>query len=143
MTTPINPVSLTPNSATADRNAGSSTAMEGMGKDAFLKLLVAQLKYQNPLSPVDGNEYMAQVAQFAQVEALLEIQKHQQESTIWQSRIVADGLIGKHVTGTDMTGAEANGLVTGVRMTADGPILKVGDVEMLAEWVSEVRLPSS
>ncbi|MBO4608472.1 MAG: hypothetical protein J5696_01240 [Lachnospiraceae bacterium] len=42
----------------------------GMDKDAFLQLLVAQMKYQDPLEPTSNTEYISQYAQFSQVEAL-------------------------------------------------------------------------
>ena len=41
-----------------------------MGKDAFLKLLVAQLRYQDPMNPADGTEFISQTAQFTVVERL-------------------------------------------------------------------------
>ena len=43
----------------------------GLGKDAFLQLLVAQMKNQDPLSPQDGKEMAAQLAQFSSVEQLV------------------------------------------------------------------------
>lgn len=42
----------------------------GMDKDAFLQLLVAQMKYQDPLEPTSNTEYISQYAQFSQVEQL-------------------------------------------------------------------------
>jgi flagellar basal-body rod modification protein FlgD len=44
-----------------------------MGKDAFLQLLVAQLKNQDPLAPSDGKEMAAQLAQFSNVEQLVTV----------------------------------------------------------------------
>ncbi len=41
-----------------------------MDKDAFLQLLVAQMKYQDPMEPTSNTEYIAQYAQFSQVEAI-------------------------------------------------------------------------
>ena len=41
-----------------------------MGKDQFLKLLVAQMKNQDPESPMDGTQMAAQLAQFSTVEQL-------------------------------------------------------------------------
>lgn len=48
----------------------SKTSNNGMDKDAFLQLLVAQMKYQDPLEPTSNTEYIAQYAQFSQVEQL-------------------------------------------------------------------------
>lgn len=50
------------NSSTADNN--------GMDKDAFLQLLVAQMQYQDPLEPTSNTEYISQYAQFSQVEQI-------------------------------------------------------------------------
>ncbi len=46
-----------------------------MGKDDFLQLLVAQMRHQDPLSPMDGAEYATQLAQFSSVEQLIEISR--------------------------------------------------------------------
>lgn len=48
----------------------SKASNNGMDKDAFLQLLVAQMKYQDPLEPTSNTEYIAQYAQFSQVEQL-------------------------------------------------------------------------
>lgn len=48
---------------------------KGMGQDEFLKMLVAQLKNQDPLNPMDGKEMAAQLAQFSTVEQLITMNK--------------------------------------------------------------------
>lgn len=48
----------------------SKTSGSTMDKDAFLQLLVAQMKYQDPLQPTSNTEYVAQYAQFSQVEQM-------------------------------------------------------------------------
>jgi|GEM_PF-3170677 len=45
-------------------------------KQLFLELLVAQLKYQDPLNPADGTEFAAQLSQFTEVEQSLESNQH-------------------------------------------------------------------
>jgi len=49
------------------------TNPSGMGKDEFLKMLVAQLRNQDPLNPMDGKDMAAQLAQFSSVEQLQEL----------------------------------------------------------------------
>ncbi len=48
----------------------AQTSGGDMDKDAFLQLLVAQMKYQDPLEPTSNTEYIAQYAQFSQVEQM-------------------------------------------------------------------------
>jgi flagellar basal-body rod modification protein FlgD len=48
----------------------ASTKETAIGKDAFLKMLIAQLKNQNPLNPMDGTDFAAQLAQFSSLEQL-------------------------------------------------------------------------
>ncbi|MGY2341306.1 flagellar hook assembly protein FlgD [Pseudomonas sp. SDO5532_S415] len=50
--------------------AGSATGKKALGKDAFLQLLVTQLKNQNPLEPQDNGEFVAQLAQFSSLEGI-------------------------------------------------------------------------
>ena len=51
------------------------TNSAGLGRDEFLKLLVSQLKNQDPLNPMDGKDMAAQLAQFSAVEQLIDINK--------------------------------------------------------------------
>ena len=55
---------------TTDPNASAigAAAKKTVGQDAFLQLLVAQIRNQNPLDPADGVEFLSQLAQFSQLE---------------------------------------------------------------------------
>ncbi len=57
-------------SSQASLASTSSTSNNSMDKEAFLQLLVAQMKYQDPLQPTSNTEYISQYAQFSQVESL-------------------------------------------------------------------------
>ncbi|MGN1147442.1 MAG: flagellar hook assembly protein FlgD [Lachnospiraceae bacterium] len=55
---------------TDSTNSTKTTSNNSMDKEAFLQLLVAQMKYQDPLEPTSNTEYISQYAQFSQVESL-------------------------------------------------------------------------
>lgn len=60
-------VETTSQSSLKNQSTSSSSSMD---KDTFLQLLVAQMKYQDPLEPTSNTEYVAQYAQFSQVEQM-------------------------------------------------------------------------
>ena len=77
------------------------------GKDTFLKLLVAQLKYQNPMSPTDGTQFLAQTAQFTMIEKLDQMNAAIQSNAASNEVLEAATMIGKHVTVATQDGAKA------------------------------------
>lgn len=64
MSTSISDVTAT----SVDVSGVTKQKTDGLGRDAFLKLLVAQLSHQDPLKPTDGTEFVTQLAQFSAVE---------------------------------------------------------------------------
>ena len=125
MTTPIS--SATGAAPTAAAGAAAPKPGGALGKDAFMQLLVAQMRYQNPMSPVDGQQYMAQLAQFAQVEKLEAIVKSQADAALWQKAVAGQSMLGQQVTGTGPAGTPITGTVTSVTLTDAGPRLQLQD----------------
>ena len=131
---PLNNVTV----PTLPGTTAKSPATQDMGKDTFLKLLVAQMKYQNPMSPTDGTQFLAQTAQFSMVEKLEELAKQSTDMLSAQQSATATGMLGQSIIATGKDGKDITGIVTGMRITADGPVLKIGTTEVAYSAVKEV-----
>src|SRR6476620_6265108 len=66
-----------------------------LNQDTFLKLLVAQLKYQDPMHPADSTEFLSQTAQFTQVETLQKMEKEQAAAQGASQVLAASTMIGR------------------------------------------------
>ncbi|HEV7535738.1 MAG TPA: flagellar hook capping FlgD N-terminal domain-containing protein [Acidimicrobiia bacterium] len=128
-----------PTTAPTD-GATSQAAPQTAGKDMFLKLLVAQLKYQNPMEPVDSSQFMAQTAQFTMVEKLEAMAAQTDALVAGEASQRAAGLLGRQVGYLDDQGADQSGVVTGTKLGADGPVLLLGKTEVPLSGVREVTL---
>jgi flagellar basal-body rod modification protein FlgD len=87
-----------------------------LGKDVFLKLLVAQMRYQDPTKPADSSQMMAQTATFSQVEKLEQLVTQNASMLVLQESATAGALVGRKASYTDSTGASVTGTVTSVRL---------------------------
>lgn len=67
----------------------SNAAGGAMGKDQFLKLLIAQMQNQDPLNPMDGMQFASQLAQFSSVEQLQQLNSQMQEEAASQTSMLA------------------------------------------------------
>jgi flagellar basal-body rod modification protein FlgD len=97
--------------------AGATKQAGFMGKDDFLKVLVAQMKYQDPTSPTDIEGMTQQMTQFSILEQLTNVNKSSERDS-------AVGLLGKTVTVND--GATTiTGKVEGVNVSGPSPKLTI------------------
>lgn len=85
--------SVTSNASSVSTGGAITSAMKGgvMGKDDFLKMLVAQLKHQDPMNPMEGQEFAAQLAQFSSVEQLVQLNE-QYETQAASTAALAESL---------------------------------------------------
>lgn len=122
--------------------AGQANAFQGLDKNAFLQLLVAQLRYQNPLAPQDGQAYLQQAATFAQVEKLGNIEQAQNEAVVYQQLVLANTFVGHTVTGLgkDDPTTPISGRVTAVMYDGGKPNLVVNGTEVPFDTVQAVTL---
>lgn len=80
--------------------SGAGAASQSLGKDAFMQLLVTQLRFQNPLEPMDNKDFIAQLSQFTSLEELGSIRESFDASLATQrmmNQTMAVGLLGREV----------------------------------------------
>jgi len=134
-------ISIADAQAAANAPAASANRTDQFGKDTFLKLLIAQLKYQNPMNPTDGAQFMAQTAQFTLVEKLEDLAKSMDESLSMERSLAGSSMIGRQVLAT-VDGDDVNGVVTGARLDpTEGLLLLIGNKEVPLAAVREVHQP--
>lgn len=136
MTDPVSGISgLATNTASpmVDRN-------DQMGKDTFLKLLVAQMRYQDPSNPVDSTQMVAQTATFTQVEKLEQLVTQNASMLVLQESATAGSLVGRTATYTDTTGASKTGAITSVRLASkqSEAVAFIGGVEVPVGRLTEI-----
>jgi flagellar basal-body rod modification protein FlgD len=111
-----------------------------LGKNDFLKLMIAQLQAQNPLEPTKGTEFVSELAQFSSLEQTTNIAQSGAQSAVAQRVAQAVGLIGHTVSYVDhSTGSIATGVVQSAEITPTGATLTIaGTPEIELSGVTEV-----
>lgn len=120
---------------TSDKKEEALT--QELDKEAFLKILIAQLRNQDPLNPMDGDEFVAQMAQFSSLEQLANLNESIKELKEQQQGMTAVNLLNREVT-VKVDGETLRGEVTGVKMEADPKIL-IGDKPYKLSDLQEVH----
>ena len=139
MTSPVSGVGGTSTTAAT----GLVTRTDQMGKDVFLQLLVAQMRYQDPNSPASTTEFMSQTATFTQVEKLEEIAAQNASLVALQRSLSAGALVGHTVSYTGEDGSTKTGTVGSVKITGDEPSAVVDGVDVPLGRLTEVSLPGT
>ncbi|MDR1669392.1 MAG: hypothetical protein LBR76_05490, partial [Oscillospiraceae bacterium] len=129
-------VGTTPSIAEQYAPPETKPATKSLGKDEFLKLLIAQLQNQDPTAPIENVEMIAQMTQFSTMESI-----NSMGVTMMQSQ--AYSMIGKGIVGiirnveTGET-AEVIGTVDGAGIEAGKPYVIVGDARVNVEDIQQV-----
>ena len=125
----VDPITVARLTATTTAQGKSS-----LGKDDFMKLMISQLKNQDPLNPMDGTEFSAQLAQFSSLEQLSNLNSYMKQSidanaVLTQSinNTLITGLIGKDVkiNGGDLQLRGQESIVLGYNMPVEAKTAQI------------------
>ncbi|TFB69649.1 flagellar hook capping protein [Cryobacterium glaciale] len=114
------------------------TPNQSMDSEVFMSLLVTQLQNQDPSSPMDTNEMIAQTTQLAMMEKLTEMATASEEGFSLQMRTSAAALVGETVTYTNADGVEITGLVSSVSFADAVPLVTVDGEAVALDVISGV-----
>lgn len=117
--------------------AGPSQTNE-LGKDEFLQLLVAQLKYQDPLEPQSSDEFIATSAQFTVVEKLEELTAQGENTALINALATASSLIGREVTALGSDGQTLTATVERSELVGTAVELVTAEGRVALERVTSV-----
>jgi len=109
-------------------DSGTDSSKATLNYESFLKLLVAQMKNQDPTEPMDASQQMAQLATFSQVEQTIKTNKNLESLLQRTSLQEANSVIGRTVTSDD---GKVSGVVKEVALYNDGIVATLDSGEKI------------
>lgn len=120
------------------------TTEEMLGKDDFLRLLVAQMQHQDPLNPMDNQQFVAQLAQFSSLEQIENLANGFETFASSAGLGYATSLIGMEVAWVDTATAEVvSGTVDAVHVADGSTQLRIGEEFINLEQIMRVQSPAA
>ncbi|MBL8515556.1 MAG: flagellar hook capping protein [Betaproteobacteria bacterium] len=104
--------------------SSSTLQANGLGIQDFLKILLTQLTYQDPMKPLDNKEFMAQIAQFTTLEQTQQLNSKIETLVANQAALQSVGLIGRTVDIFN-NGTQVSGVVRALSLTGESPRLSI------------------
>lgn len=132
----------------ATTNQSQTSNMKSVGKDEFMKLLLAQLKNQDPLKPMDGTDFAAQLAQFSSLEQLKNLNTTLETQSVNQMTLgyaQSVNMIGKEAVSNSGNTITANGQTTefNYSLAKDAQIVTISimdkDGKVVKSWDEPAR----
>ena len=125
----------------ATQNQSSNLQSSEISQEDFLKILLTQLNYQDPLKPLDNQEFLAQMAQFSSLEQTRQLNERIDTLLTIQSSNQSIGLLGKTVDIATATGAVTGQVTTlGFKDGQPSMTVKAGDQFLTDISLSQIVL---
>ena len=110
--------------STAAVGAGTASQSSNISIQDFLKILTAQLNNQDPLKPVDNEEFVAQIAQFATLEQSRQLNVKIDSLLGVQSSLQSVGMLGRTVD-VNLNGMLLSGKVSALDLSSGSPMMTI------------------
>lgn len=158
MSNPVNGTSSSSNTNNTSGQSVSNAVNKALGKDDFLKLLMTELKNQDPLQPLDNKDFIAQMAQFSSLEQMNNVSKSMDDLSksmfnFAQQASLTQGaaMIGKWVGGISVDNSTPmEGIVEAVKWLDGEPTVQIrktdgtlADLELNLVTLIKEKLPVS
>lgn len=118
-------------STTGTGSSNASDKLAAMSSDDFLKIMLSELRNQDPFDPQDSGKLLDQMSSLRNIQSQLSLQESLQ-SLVTQNQIAsAGGMIGKIVRGLDSGNQEVTGKVTSVRVQDNMAMLELDNGKLL------------
>jgi flagellar basal-body rod modification protein FlgD len=135
----IPPTNSTSPAATTAGTASTKAPTNQLGKDDFLKLLAAQMQYQNPMDPMDNTQFVSQMANFSSLEQITNLATAQANLTKTVTAQQSIALIGHTVSYVGDDDAVRTGVVKSVETAGGTPTLTIDGVSGIdPAYVSQI-----
>jgi flagellar basal-body rod modification protein FlgD len=124
--------------STTSKASSKIGAAAGMGKDDFMKLLMEQLKNQDPMKPMEDKEFITQLAQFSSLESIDALTEQMEALTGSQMLVQAATLIGKPATAKLTSGEVVTGTISQVKMIDGKPTAVINGKEIDTSLITTI-----
>lgn len=121
-----------------NNGSASTEGRTTIDQEGFIKLFLAQLQFQDPLEPVDNREFLAQLAQFSNLEQSRQLSMNSEALLTMTSASQALTLLNRKVEVSQAGGTSVSGTVTAIQFTPSGPDLTV---DVNGSVLTGIRLP--
>lgn len=119
-------------------STSSEITQSTLNQDDFIKLFLTELNFQDPLEPVNNREFLAQMAQFSNLEEARVTNENTSNLVSMNSTAQSLGLLGRQVEASTASQASVIGTVSAIDFSANGPVMTLKQAD--GSVVVDVRL---
>ena len=119
-------------------SSSSGDRLQSLGVQDFTKMLVAELKNQDPSQPMSNSDLLNQVSQIRAIESNDQLSSTLKSVLLGQNLASAGNLIGRTIKGLDTTGTRVNGPVSSVSISGNAATLSVGNSKVELSNVTDI-----